>query len=89
LEGLPELGAKLSRYRRVSTIIFILVHALVFINGYVLLILLNQPLPIFLAVHGSLVALAGLNLVFGPDLYTRYLKRRARRLDPILVNRAA
>jgi hypothetical protein len=89
LEGIPGIGAKVSRYRRFSTLLFILVHALVFINGYILLILLKQPLNIFLAVHASLMALAGLNLFLGPDLYTRYLRRRARRLDPILVNRAA
>ncbi|MEM0440653.1 MAG: hypothetical protein QW463_03510 [Candidatus Caldarchaeum sp.] len=61
------------RYQTTAVVIAILVHFFIFITAIMVMVVLKQPLPVFIATHVGLQLAAIINALFGHKLYRRYL----------------
>lgn len=72
------------RYQTTAVVAAILVHFFIFVTAIVVMVVLKQPLPVFVATHVGLQAAAILNALFGHRLYRRYLAAKINR--QIVIN---
>lgn len=78
--ALPNrLEEAVKRYQTTSVVIAILVHFFIFLTGIVVLVVLKQPLSVFVLTHATLQLAAIVNALFGHRLYRRYLIAKASR----------
>ncbi|MEM2237552.1 MAG: hypothetical protein QXR26_02955 [Candidatus Caldarchaeum sp.] len=61
------------RYQTTAVVAAILVHFFIFITAIVVIVVLKQPLSVFIMTHAGLQAATILNAIFGHKLYRRYL----------------
>lgn len=78
---LIEIKKKVKRYRDISILIAIAVHILAMISGITLLVLFSLPFMSLLLFHGTVQALAYLNIYFGTRAYERHLRKKIRSID--------
>jgi hypothetical protein len=77
-----EIEGRVKRYQSRAIGLAILVHFLIIFTGIVTLVVLRQPLLIFIITHATIQAAAIANAVIGPTIYRRYLLAKSmRRLD--------
>lgn len=67
------------RYQTTSVVAAILVHFFIFITAIVVMVVLKQPLQVFVATHVGLQVAAVVNALFGHKLYRRYLTAKLGR----------
>ena len=69
----PAIEEAVKRYQTNAVAIAILVHAFIFVTGIITLVVLKQPIWVFALTHGTIQALAILNVAVGHKLYRKYL----------------
>ncbi|MEM0349175.1 MAG: hypothetical protein QXE96_03345 [Candidatus Caldarchaeum sp.] len=74
----------MKRYQTTAVVAAILVHFFIFITAIVVIVILKQPLPVFIATHVTLQILTILNALFGHRLYRKYLL--AKKTNRVMVN---
>ncbi len=70
------LDEAVKKYQTTAVVAAILVHFFIFVTAIVVIVLLKQPLSVFITVHAGLQAATVLNAVFGHKIYRRYLMAR-------------
>ncbi|GBC72227.1 hypothetical protein HRbin03_00054 [archaeon HR03] len=74
----------MKKYQTTSVVAAILVHFFIFITAIVVIVILKQPLPVFIATHVTLQLLTIFNALFGHRLYRKYLL--AKQTNRVIVN---
>jgi len=82
-----QISDKVSKYRKFSMILAVIIHVIAFITGIVMLVVLSYSFTTMLVFHASMQILAYLNIFYGPKLYEKRLRKKAIEPDPILLNR--
>ncbi len=86
---LPLLELNLDRraksYRSSMVMLTVLVHSLAPVTCFVTVSVLKLPPFMFVVIHLTMQAICYLNIWWGPRLYIGYHKRRAARLDPLVL----
>lgn len=70
------IESAVKKYQTTSVVAAILVHFFIFVTAIVVMVVLRQPLPVFIATHVTLQAATILNALFGHRLYRKYLKAK-------------
>lgn len=73
MKPVNTLDEAVKKYQTTAVVIAILVHFFIFVTAIVVMVVLKQPLPVFVATHVGLQLAAILNALFGHRLYRRYL----------------
>ena len=82
-----QISEKVSKYRKFSMILAVIIHVIAFITGIVMLVVLSYSFTTMLVFHASMQIIAYLNIFYGPKLYEKRLRKKAIEPDPILLNR--
>ena len=82
-----QISDKVSKYRKFSMILAVIIHVIAFITGIVMLVVLSYSFTTMLVFHASMQIIAYLNIFYGPKLYEKRLRKKAIEPDPILLNR--
>ncbi|GBC68720.1 hypothetical protein HRbin01_00404 [archaeon HR01] len=79
---MDEIEEKVKKYQTRAVVIAILVHFLIFVTAIVTIVILRQPLIMFILTHATIQAAAVANVIIGPGLYRKYLiTSRSRRIS--------
>ncbi len=68
-----EIERRVKRYQSRAIVLAILAHFLIILTGIVTLVVLRQPLLVFILTHATIQGAAIANAVIGPGIYRRYL----------------
>jgi hypothetical protein len=71
--SLPQIENAVKRYQTTAVVAAILVHFFIFVTAIVVLVVLRQPLYVFVMTHAGLQVTAIINALFGHRLYRKYL----------------
>ena len=82
-----QISDKVSKYRKFSMILAVIIHVIAFITGIVMLVVLSYSFTTMLVFHASMQILAYLNIFYGPKLYEKRLRKKVIKPDPMLLNR--
>tara|TARA_Y100000590_G_C15622324_1_gene978078 strand:+ start:679 stop:981 length:303 start_codon:yes stop_codon:yes gene_type:complete len=82
-----QISDKVSKYRKFSMILAVIIHVIAFITGIVMLVVLSYSFTTMLVFHASMQIIAYLNIFYGPKLYEKRLRKKVIKPDPILLNR--
>lgn len=82
-----QISEKVSKYRKFSMILAVIIHVIAFITGIVMLVVLSYSFTTMLVFHASMQIIAYLNIFYGSKLYEKRLRKKAIEPDPILLNR--
>ena len=82
-----QISDKVSKYRKFSMILAVIIHVIAFITGIVMLVVLSYSFTTMLVFHASMQIIAYLNIFYGPKLYEKRLRKKAIEPDPMLLNR--
>ncbi len=82
-----QISDKVSKYRKFSMILAVIIHVIAFITGIVMLVVLSYSFTTMLVFHASMQIIAYLNIYYGPKLYEKRLRKKVIEPDPILLNR--
>ena len=82
-----QISEKVSKYRKFSMILAVIIHVIAFITGIVMLVVLSYSFTTMLVFHASMQIIAYLNIYYGPKLYEKRLRKKAIEPDPMLLNR--
>ena len=82
-----QISDKVSKYRKFSMILAVIIHVIAFITGIVMLVVLSYSFTTMLVFHASMQIIAYLNIFYGSKLYEKRLRKKAIEPDPILLNR--
>tara|TARA_Y100000590_G_scaffold451397_1_gene592732 strand:+ start:9795 stop:10097 length:303 start_codon:yes stop_codon:yes gene_type:complete len=82
-----QISDKVSKYRKFSMILAVMIHVIAFVTGIVMLVILSYSFVTMLAFHASMQIIAYLNIYYGPKLYEKRLRKKVIEPDPILLNR--
>ncbi|MEM2095008.1 MAG: hypothetical protein QXX19_00410 [Candidatus Caldarchaeum sp.] len=74
-----KLEDAVKRYHTTAVVLAILVHFFIFITAILVIVVLKQPLVVFIATHATLQTAAVLNALFGHRIYRKYLTTRLAR----------
>ncbi|MEM1943421.1 MAG: hypothetical protein QXO30_08115 [Candidatus Caldarchaeum sp.] len=74
-----KLEDAVKRYQTTSVVLAILVHFFIFITAILVIVVLKQPLVVFIATHATLQTATILNALFGHKVYRKYLTARLAR----------
>ena len=81
-----KISNQVSKYRKFSIILAVLIHIFAFFTGIVLLVVFSYPFTAMLIFHGIMQILAYLNIYYGPKLYERYLRKKVIEPDLLMLN---
>ncbi|MCS7110437.1 MAG: TMEM165/GDT1 family protein [Candidatus Caldarchaeum sp.] len=84
MKPVNPIDEAVKRYQTTAVVAAILVHFFIFITAIVVMVVLKQPLPVFIATHVGLQLATILNALFGHRLYRRYLS--AKMTKQIVIN---
>ncbi|MEM1946471.1 MAG: hypothetical protein QW614_00825 [Candidatus Caldarchaeum sp.] len=73
MPGKTPIDKAVEKYQTAAVVAAILVHFFIFVTAIVVLVVLRQPLSVFVMTHAGLQAAAILNAIFGHRVYRRYL----------------
>ena len=77
-----EVEDRVKRYQSKAIGLAILVHFMIIFTGIITIVVLRQPLLVFIITHATIQGVAIVNAVIGPSIYRRYLlAKNMRRLD--------
>ena len=82
-----QISDKVSKYRKFSMILAVIIHVIAFITGIVMLVVLSYSFTTMLVFHASMQIIAYLNIFYGPKLYEKRLRKKVIKPDPMLLNR--
>ncbi len=82
-----QISEKVSKYRKFSMILAVIIHVIAFITGIVMLVVLSYSFTTMLVFHASMQIIAYLNIFYGSKLYEKRLRKKAIEPDPMLLNR--
>ena len=82
-----QISDKVSKYRKFSMILAVIIHVIAFITGIVMLVVLSYSFTTMLVFHASMQILAYFNIFYGPKLYEKRLRKKVIKPDPMLLNR--
>ena len=82
-----QISDKVSKYRKFSMILAVIIHVIAFITGIVMLVVLSYSFTTMLVFHASMQIIAYLNIFYGPKLYEKRLRKKVITPDPMLLNR--
>ena len=82
-----QISDKVSKYRKFSMILAVIIHVIAFITGLVMLVVLSYSFTTMLVFHASMQIIAYLNIFYGPKLYEKRLRKKVIKPDPMLLNR--
>ena len=82
-----QISDKVSKYRKFSMILAVIIHVIAFITGIVMLVVLSYSFTTMLVFHASMRIIAYLNIFYGPKLYEKRLRKKVIKPDPMLLNR--
>ena len=82
-----QISDKVSKYRKFSMILAVIIHVIAFITGIVMLVVLSYSFITMLVFHASMQIIAYLNIFYGPKLYEKRLRKKVIKPDPMLLNR--
>ena len=82
-----QISEKVSKYRKFSMILAVIIHVIAFITGIVMLVVLSYSFTTMLVFHASMQIIAYLNIFYGPKLYEKRLRKKVIKPDPMLLNR--
>ena len=68
-----QISDKVSKYRKFSMILAVIIHVIAFITGIVMLVVLSYSFTTMLVFHASMQIIAYLNIFNGPKLYEKRL----------------
>jgi len=81
--ALTNIDNAVKRYQTTAVVAAILVHFFIFVTAIIVLVVLKQPLHVFVMTHAVLQLATVLNALFGHRLYRKYLT--AKTLKQITV----
>ena len=82
-----QISDKVSKYRKFSMILAVIIHVIAFITGIVMLVVLSYSFTTMLVFHASMQIIAYLNIFYGKKLYEKRLRKKVIKPDPMLLNR--
>ena len=82
-----QISDKVSKYRKFSMILAVIIHVIAFITGIVMLVVLSYSFTTMLVFHASMQIIAYLNIFYGPKLNEKRLRKKVIKPDPMLLNR--
>ena len=82
-----QISDKVSKYRKFSMILAVIIHVIAFITVIVMLVVLSYSFTTMLVFHASMQIIAYLNIFYGPKLYEKRLRKKVIKPDPMLLNR--
>ena len=82
-----QISDKVSKYRKFSMILAVIILVIAFITGIVMLVVLSYSFTTMLVFHASMQIIAYLNIFYGPKLYEKRLRKKVIKPDPMLLNR--
>lgn len=81
-----KISNRVSKYRKFSIILAVLIHIFAFFTGIMLLVVFSYPFTTMIIFHGIMQILAYLNIYYGPKLYERYLRKKVIKPDLLMLN---
>ena len=82
-----QISDKVSKYRKFSIFLAIIIHVIAFVTEIVMLVILSYSFTTFLVFHATMQILAYLNIYYGPKLYEKQLRKKAIKPDPLMLNK--
>ena len=82
-----QISDKVSKYRKFSMILAVIIHVIAFITGIVMLVVLSYSFTTMLVFQARMQIIAYLNIFYGPKLYEKRLRKKVIKPDPMLLNR--
>ena len=82
-----QISDKVSKYRKFSIFLAIIIHVIAFVTGIAMLVILSYSFTTFLVFHATMQILAYLNIYYGPKLYEKQLRKKAIKPDPLMLNK--
>ncbi|MEM3032287.1 MAG: hypothetical protein QXK39_05180 [Nitrososphaerota archaeon] len=71
-----EIENMVRKYQTLAVLLAVLIHFMIIFTGFVTLVILRQPLLVFIITHATVQGLAIANAILGPRIYRKYLMAR-------------